>query len=305
MFKPMLAASEIPTIEQLTFPLMASYKLDGVRCVQIDGVAVSRKLLPIPNRSVQAWAKQHSSALHGLDGELVIGSPHSTGPGDDVFNRTSGALRREVGEPDFTYYVFEQFNSELPAYQRYLDFASTLLMKELPRVIVLNQRVVTTSDELLAYAEEARILGYEGLILKSCNNAYKFGRSTLREGTLLKWKEFCDAECEILEVIQGQENGNVAETDALGHTKRGVSKAGMIPLETMGSFRVRDLSGRFGEFYCSTGSLTDADLVRLWQQRDQLPGKVFTYTYQKVGSLTAPRFPQYKGWRESWDRGSV
>lgn len=301
--KVMLAASEIPTIEQIRFPVMVSAKLDGVRCVVLGGVAYSRKLVPIPNPFVQQWASEHRESLEGLDGELIVGAPVPLGPGDDVFNRTSGALRRGSQEPDFSFWVFDSVHMpDKTAICRYealgVDYGFNRLG---PRVSIVQQFLVLNDTRLLSLAEYSASAGYEGLILKDPHGMYKHGRSTIREGTLLKWKEFGDAEAEILEVIQGSTNNNEAQKDALGRTKRSSSKAGLVPKEAVGSFRVRSTSGTFGEFCCGTGSLTDLELAGLWGNREFLVGKIFTYKYQKTGSINAPRFPQFKGWRDDWD----
>ena len=72
-FKPMLAAP-VTDIELLNYPVLASPKLDGIRCVVIDGVAYSRSLKPIPNEEIQKFFS--SGKYDGFDGELICG-PHN------------------------------------------------------------------------------------------------------------------------------------------------------------------------------------------------------------------------------------
>ena len=102
--KPMLAYQKLPDLEALTYPLIASPKLDGIRCLIVDGVAVSRSLKPIRNKYVQSILGSHE--FNGLDGELVVGSP--TDP--DVYLKTNSGVMSVEGEPDFTYLVFDQWN---------------------------------------------------------------------------------------------------------------------------------------------------------------------------------------------------
>ena len=72
-FKPMLCAS-FKGLETFQPPYYVSYKLDGVRCLMIDGVALSRKLIPFPNKLLQLKAKElYSAGYNYLDGELIIG----------------------------------------------------------------------------------------------------------------------------------------------------------------------------------------------------------------------------------------
>ena len=68
-FKPMLAATV--SDEPLSYPLLASVKLDGVRALVVDGVVMGRSLKPIPNKHVQRLFGH--TQLNGLDGELIVG----------------------------------------------------------------------------------------------------------------------------------------------------------------------------------------------------------------------------------------
>ena len=72
-FKQMLGA-EFENYEQLKFPLYASTKLDGIRCVFKDGQMLSRSLKQIPNKQLQErfqflkdYSKKHNIII---DGEL-------------------------------------------------------------------------------------------------------------------------------------------------------------------------------------------------------------------------------------------
>jgi len=53
LFKPMLSGKLDKLLAGVRYPALVSPKLDGVRCVIIDGVAMSRTLKSIPNKFVQ------------------------------------------------------------------------------------------------------------------------------------------------------------------------------------------------------------------------------------------------------------
>ena len=63
-FKPMLAAA-VEDVSTLAFPLIASPKLDGIRCIVRNGVAYSRSNKPIRNRHIQQCISEYSSDLEG------------------------------------------------------------------------------------------------------------------------------------------------------------------------------------------------------------------------------------------------
>lgn len=283
--KPLLAVQ--CELDQLKYPLYASPKLDGVRGVVIDGVLHSRSLKTFPNRFVQerfSWPE-----YSGLDGELILGSPTAK----DVFRVTSGACQRHAGEPDMKFYVFDQWNEVAPFKDRFPqgDWG--------PNIIVLDQVLIEFETELLAYETECLAEGYEGLILRDPNGPYKFGRSTLREGIMLKLKRFTDSEAEILGVIEEMENTNEKKTNELGRSKRSSAKEGKVPKGTAGGFRVRDLvSGVV--FDIGTG-LTDEDSAFFWANRNEAVGKILKYKSFEVGVKDKPRFPVFLGLREAWD----
>ena len=70
--KPMLAGKATDDqIEKLLAkgPMEASFKLDGIRCMIQDGVALSRSLKPIRNKHVQSVIGRKE--FNGFDGESV------------------------------------------------------------------------------------------------------------------------------------------------------------------------------------------------------------------------------------------
>jgi DNA ligase-1 len=301
--KVMLAASEIPPPGALRFPLMASYKLDGVRCPMIDGVAYSRKMLPIGNRFFQSWVAKYADVLHGLDGEVIVGKPYQENDEDNVFNRTSGPIGKVSGEPDFTYYVFERWN-EVPgtkAWERFMELRESFGpgYSAIPRLQLIAQRLIMNLPQLERMMAEALEIGYEGLILKNPRGLYKNGRSTILEGTLLKWKEFADSECQILGWQQGTTNTNPLMKDALGHAKRSSAKAGKVLTDTLGSWLVRDIYSGV-DFKCGPCG-TEAEVKAMWAERESYRLKILKYSYQKSGTLRKPRFSQMVCVRELSD----
>lgn len=74
---------------------------------------------------------------------------------------------------------------------------------------------IGSAAELAAYKEKCLSEGYEGVMVRDPAGPYKCGRSTEREGWLLKIKRFEDAEAEVLETYEGMSNYNEAGVDAL------------------------------------------------------------------------------------------
>jgi DNA ligase-1 len=296
--KPLLA--EKTRIEDVRFPVYASAKLDGIRCLIRDGRPVSRMFLPIPNDDIVE--KLSFPELSGFDGELIVGSPTD----EKCFNNTTRIVgKKSAVTTDWRYYVFDDFgNPNCPYHQRLESLQARTRELQHPNIVLLDQKLLCGGEALIDFEEFVVNAGYEGAMIRSPDGKYKFGRSTVNEGILLKLKRFVDTEVEILDVFEGQTNHNVATKDALGHTKRSTAKAGKVGNGTLGAFLVREIDGQYaGRTFRVGGGWDAAEGARLWAVRESLSGRVFTCRYQAVGALNKPRFPQYKGLREAFDMG--
>lgn len=294
-FKEPMLASPLKNGAMPTFPCLASPKLDGVRALVFNGTVYSRKLKKIPNHFTQSVLG--SPLLHGVDGELIVGKPTA----DDVFRATSSAVMSSAECPEVVFYVFDMF---LPLgfserYEQLKAKVSRLPPNLRPRVVLVEQVVVNSAEELTAYEEKCLSEGYEGAMVRSLRGPYKCGRSTVREGYLLKVKRFCDSEAEILGLIELEHNLNEATKNELGRTKRSSHKAGRVGGGTLGALLGRDVKTGV-EFQCGTG-FSDAEKARLWALGASLVGQKFKYSYFPTGSKEKPRFPVYLGIRDEID----
>lgn len=297
----MLAASV--DLARLKFPVYATPKIDGVRVIAHQGQALSRTLKPIPNRYVQRVFKSAGPYLEGLDGELVVGSP--TDP-SCYANTVSGVMSQD-GEPDFTFYVFDRWNAPNETYERRMQDLEALAITRLylfPEVSRLHYREVPDIDHLQTLAHEAiDQQGYEGLILRGPDTLYKYGRSTVREGGMLKLKVFEDSEAVVLSVVEEMHNTNEASLDARGYTQRSTAAAGLQGKGRAGALEVRDLTTGV-EFSIGTG-LDSAARDYWWtlHGRGQAAGRIVKYKFFPVGVKDKPRHPVYLGERADIDMG--
>ncbi len=285
-FKPLLA-STVHDLTAVRFPVMASPKLDGIRCLIRDGEAVSRTLKPIPN----AHVRETLAGLPGLDGELIVGRP--TWP--DCFRRsTSGVMSRD-GEPPFKYFVFDRHDIDGPFSERH-EAAARLAGAP---VHIVPHEVLHTPEALAEYESRMVAARYEGVMIRDPGGAYKRGRSTLRDGILGKVKRFADTEGRVVAVEELHRNSNEAGVDALGHVERSTAQAGLVPAGTLGALVVK--APEWPEpFRVGTG-FDAASRALLWADRDALPGRLVKIKYQPGGSHDAPRFPVFLGFRAEGD----
>jgi len=290
-FKPQLA-SGIDDLDKITYPVYASPKLDGIRSTIFNGVAYSRSLKLIPNLSIQKWAKENAQSLEGLDGEFIVGNPTS----ETVFRDTTSFVMSIDKTGDFQFFAFDKVQDGT-AEQRQND------LEQLPvisRVTVLKQSLVSSKEELEAYRTIAVGEGYEGAMVKKVQGKYKFGRSSVKEGLLLKMKLFSDAEYLIVGYDCKYHNSNEAKVNELGRSARSTQKDGMLPMDTLGVLYLETSEGT--KFGCGSG-FDDKTRDELWKIKDELIGQYATVKYFAVGGYNVPRFGVFKGIRSLDDTG--
>ena len=268
-----MLASAVEDTSTIDYPVLVSQKLDGIRCLIIDGKALTRKFKLIPNHHVRKLLETLPS---GLDGELIC-------PGK-TFNETQSLLMTEEGEPEFEYHVVDFVKEEL---------TKTFAIRTIVSILVKD-------EAHLKFIEEQYLKGgFEGTMIRAFNGPYKCGRSTLKEGYLLKLKRFTDSEAEVLGFVERMHNENEAKKDELGHTKRSSHKANKKPANTLGALKVKDVKTGV-EFEIGTG-FDDATREFVWNNQEKFKGKFVCYRYQSSGQKDKPRFPSFKGFRDSKD----
>lgn len=296
--RPMLASPTKPADwANFKYPLFASPKIDGVRATNVGGKLVSRTLKDIPNAFVRDMLS--NKLLDGIDGELCVGKPNDP----NLMQQTTSGVMSRSGEPDFTWWVFDDWTYEGGFQERYNSLRRRLAdLRDagynFPIRVVPHTFIYTFAD-LQQYEEVVVNKGFEGVMLRDLDGPYKQGRSTLREGYLLKLKRFEDGEAEVLGFVEQFTNNNEATIDERGYTKRSTHKAGKDAAGVLGAIRVRDvLTGC--EFEVGTG-FTAEQRVNLWEGRRFLIGKVLKYKHFAVGVKDKPRFPTFVGFRDKAD----
>lgn len=284
--RPMLGTNAPKDLSTLHYPMYLSPKLDGVRAVVKDGVVYSRSGKPIPNKNVQRMYGHY----HGYDGELIYGSPTDV----NVYNKTVSAVMTEDG-PQVDFYVFDYWDSTGNYESRHGYLKETTLYS----MCLVSQYEVASEDDVIKYEKIMLDLGYEGVMLRNPNAAYKHGRSTVKEEGLLKVKRFIDSEAIILDVHPLFRNNNEAKIDALGYTERSTCKDNLVVTNLLGSLIVKDL---YTDIEFSIGSGFDEQTrINLWENKDNIIGKIIKYKHFPVGEKDKPRFPVFIGFRVKED----
>ena len=289
--KPMLLPRETPDLDSINYPIYVTPKLDGIRCLIKDGVALSRTLKPIPNVHIQAWALLYGDVLEGMDGELIVGNPTSP----TVYRDTNSVVMSHNKTDDFWFYHFDFWNDPAKPYVERVDGHVVNVPDNYRKVSSIYCK---TKEDVLLREEQMLEQGYEGIILRNPDGKYKYGRCTLKENNSFKLKRFEDAEAVIVGFEEEMHNGNEAEVNELGRTKRSTAKAGLTGKGTLGAFICRTPEGI--EFKVGSG-FDEKDRRDFFRIKETLLGKLVKYKHFPIGVKDKPRHPIFLGFRDKMD----
>jgi DNA ligase-1 len=270
-----MLAGTLENVGDIQFPVAISEKIDGIRAIVVEGKLFSRTLKYIPNEFIRDTLESYLPT--GADGEIIVGNTFQ--------ESTSAVMTIKTKAIPFKFFWFDYVKDShtKPYLERMEDLKNWFeknpipeSLKEFMTIIPLYPIVISDEDTFNKFEKDILSKGGEGVMVRSLNGPYKFGRSTLREGFLVKWKRFKDAEATIIGFEQLIQEG--------------------IPVNALGSFLVKDKV----EFSIGTG-FTMEQRKDLWKARESLVGKLIKYKFFEVGVKNAPRFPVFIGFRSEID----
>lgn len=257
---PMLAHTWEKQGHKLKFPLIASPKLDGLRCMarKENGVVTlySRK------GTVFTSVPHINKALEGLNFDLLDGELYNH-KFKDNFEHITHLVRQQIpcaGHEEVEFHIFDLVDPN-PYSERIVSLAQLIPPGGgcLVHVPVRDVHDVAAIEEAYDFYAE---LGYEGAMLRQPQGLYEHSRSY----GLQKYKKFLDDEFEIVDVVEGR--GRLA-----GH----------------GIFVCRTKEGT--QFQVKMIGDTKQLKTYLEQKQDYI-GKQLTVKYQGISTKNSvPRFP--------------
>ena len=289
--KPLLSCA-VP-LDKVKFPIYISTKFDGIRALVIEGVVYSRSLKPIRNKHVQNLFGKPE--YNGFDGELVVGDIYAK----DVFQKTTSGVMSKDGCPDVKFYIFDLWNMPDEDYESRQRVLQDLLLQDstMSNVVYTMIHKCQTVEDLDFFLKHEEKVGGEGLIGRSPNGVYKYGRSTPKEQLSIKFKFFEQGEFEVVGFTERMHNANEQKRDELGYAERSSAKDGLVPTNTLGSLVLK-----YGDdtFNCGTG-FSDVLRDEIWSNQDKYLGKLASIRYMSVGAKDLPRVPSFIGFRHAED----
>jgi len=271
------------------------YLVHNCRLLHITGKATGRSLKQYKNKYTSNLFSAEKYAW--LDGEAYAGTNMYA---QDLCRKTTSALNRIQGEPTVSWMVFDYLHPyvENDIYLVRLKFLEDnirllKLNKEIDdRISVVPWEIVYDLESLLRFEEKQLALGAEGIILRDPNGMYKNGRSTVKEGGLLRIKRFTSEEAICIGIKEGNKNTNIAKVNELGKTERSSHKENMVPNGEVGTIIAKSLNKDL-TFDCSPGNMTQEECKYYFENQDELIGKVFTFKHFAHGAKNTFRFPSF------------
>lgn len=293
----MLVCDEQVDLTTINYPIFASTKLDGIRCIFKDGKMLSRSLKEIPNKQLQEkfqnlkdFSKENNVVL---DGELYgIGLTFQQ---ITHFVMTDDLEAKKIKEslPDnLKFWCFDiiKDSPDEPFIERF-KYYNSLKIKDM---VTVKQILVKSKEDVEGMFEKVLEEGFEGLILKNINSKYKFGRTTLNSGDCYKVKPYLTFDGKIIRVEERFENTSESYINELGNSQKHSYKDNKIPTGIAACFVVmyNDQEQRV--------MITGEESMRreIWENKDNYIDMWIEFKGMLVGSKDKVRHPVFIRYRE-------
>lgn len=269
------------------WPLLASEKLDGIRCWIRNGVALTASNKPIPNDFIRE--ELSNPAYEGFDGEIVAGT----------FRETSSAVMSHGKRPDYNFFVFDNITIAGPYSSRYEALPTYTGQRRQIRRLLHEWVDGPASATRFAF----RILesGAEGVCFRDPYMRWRPGRTPPSRYDLVALKPLADGEAQVVGFEELYHNENPAYTDERGLTKRSLANDNRVPAGTLGCLRVIGITA-FPQVVFNIGTgFSAADRDHIWRNRQTFLGQLVRFRYLPVGGYDSPRQPRFAGFRHQFD----
>jgi DNA ligase-1 len=261
---PMLAHKFADHKKKVEFPVYVQPKLNGMRMLFDGENGWSRG-----NKEVIPEVIQHlkfDAMGYTLDGELML-------PNNVLLQESMSAIKRYRPElsSQLLYHIYDVVEPDLP-YESRMEILDTIFM-DVPENVVRVKTVKAANESQVMHLHNLFVKdGFEGTMIRDSFMPYEIGK---RSYSLLKLKDFLDAEYIIVGVIDGDGSD---------------SGLAIFELETSTGQR----------FNCRPEG-SQENRAELYQNRETLVGKYLTVRYFELSRDGVPIFPVGVGIRDLKD----
>jgi hypothetical protein len=248
----LLAPNEKISLDNLSWPQLVSYKLDGVRMVVMDGEFFSRSMKIQPNKMLRSqFAPLADAQGYVFDGELYSHDPSI--PFQELMSRVRSA---EGDISPIKYYVFDCLRRDEWDTTPSVGFAARVFRYraifeqaiDCAGVVPVEQFRCASPEEAQAIFETAIAAGYEGIMLRNPGGGYKHGRATVRENLMYKYKPWITVDALVVgwyrkKVMKPEVREGVRTRDVLGYLRPSGHQEDFEEIDELGGVEVELESG--------------------------------------------------------------
>ena len=186
---PMLAQDFKKHESKVQYPCFVSPKLDGMRALKDQYMIVSRK-----NKAITTMSHIESELLAYAD--IFDGELYAEG---ESFQRNMELIKKyRPGESEqVKYHVYDVVLPNLSFSERYAILKGIIEVEQPQNIVLVPAYEINSKEELLEYHAKFLSEGYEGSIVRHGDTGYEINK---RSYSLLKFKDFIDLACEIVDV---------------------------------------------------------------------------------------------------------
>jgi DNA ligase-1 len=313
-FKPQLIANDEIDINQLSYPLLISTKMDGIRMVVKDGQILTRSLKQLPNKQLREKFEDIRTFTEVqnvlLDGEVF--APYipfqfivSTVMTEDCFTKQSIKkweelckehnfyITREDVISKLKFYCFDSIENENngASFLQRSHFAKLCAMRFMEIMFPVEQLLVNNADEVEKAFDLVLEEGFEGLIIRNPMSPYKYGRTRISENNSFKLKPWKTEDARIIGFVQATEVNDDAEKTIteLGNSRTSKKQEDRHNIEKASGFIVYFN----GKELTVPIAMTDSQKEYIWLHQEEYLGQWIEYRYMTVGMKDLPRIPKF------------
>jgi DNA ligase-1 len=240
-----------------------------------------------------------------MDGEATVTDLGICHP--RLCNLTSSAMRREDGTPDITWNVFDLLTPEalIRGYADRIKMVHEHLANQHAKGLCLHAQpieyhIVNSGEEVLELDSQFLDRGFEGTVYRLGTSLHKQGRSTLKQGGLIRIKRFIEEEVMVTGFTEGDKNENEKQTNELGHSFRTSHKDNKVPNGMIGNILGYFLSDS-REVTAGAGCMTHEERKYYFDHPEELIGQIIKVKHFPKGVKDKARFPTFQSFRDDSD----
>lgn len=309
--RPMLAANKIPALTDIKYPMLASLKMDGIRCIIDKNGLTSRSGKHFPNKFLNpkhpgfpsSFQKAYEYAVEKkcvLDGEIWF-------PGL-AFNEISSRVMSNdnYAVSHLGYHVFdcltdEEWHETNPRKIRSFWPRFNALLADSHKVgEVVSQYIVKNADEAQNRLNQFLKNNGEGMILRSPKGKYKHGRCTFNENIMhkIKLSDCLDAKVigfepkYVMRLNYRMDTEN--RRDEFNKLKSDHKQEHRQAINALGALVVDDGL----RIFCVGSGFTDAERCEIWENQDTYLGSWVRIKCAAYGEDVRPRHPVFICFRD-------